>query len=231
MKEKRRYGKSLMLGAGLAIAVFAVVSLDLNQLLRGSLDWISGLGTWGPIAFVFFYVAACILFLAGSLLTLGGGFVFGVVKGSLFVWISAIFGVSVSFLIGRYLARDWVTKKIEGHEGFKRIDEAIAEEGWKIVGLTRLSPGFPFNLLNYSLGLTKVSFRDYFCASCLGMLPGTLMYVYLGSLAGDLVVVGQTGQTRSPAEWTLYMTGLLATLAVTVYITRIARRALDRRIA
>ena len=231
MKEKRRYGKSLMLGAGLAIAVFAVVSLDLNQLLRGSLDWISGLGTWGSIAFVFFYVAACILFLPGSLLTLGGGFVFGVVKGSLFVWISAIFGVSVSFLIGRYLARDWVTKKIEGHEGFKRIDEAIAEEGWKIVGLTRLSPGFPFNLLNYSLGLTKVSFRDYFFASCLGMLPGTLMYVYLGSLAGDLVVVGQTGQTRSPAEWTLYMTGLLATLAVTVYITRIARRALDRRIA
>ena len=231
MKEKRRYGKSLMLGAGLVIAVFAVVSLDLNQLLRGSLDWISGLGTWGSIAFVFFYVAACILFLAGSLLTLGGGFVFGVVKGSLFVWISAIFGSSVSFLIGRYLARDWVTKKIEGHEGFKRIDEAIAEEGWKIVGLTRLSPGFPFNLLNYSLGLTKVSFRDYFCASCLGMLPGTLMYVYLGSLAGDLVVVGQTGQTRSPAEWTLYMTGLLATLAVTVYITRIARRALDRRIA
>jgi len=231
MKEKRRYGKSLVLGAGLVIAVFAVVSLDLNQLLRGSLDWISGLGTWGPIAFVFFYVAAFILFLAGSLLTLGGGFVFGVLKGSLFGWISAIFGASVSFLIGRYLARDWVTKKIEGHEGFKRIDEAIAEEGWKIVGLTRLSPGFPFNLLNYSLVLTKLSFRDYFFASCLGMRPGTLMYVYLGSFARDLVVVGQTGQTRSSAEWTLYVTGLLGTLAVTVYITRIARRALDRRIA
>ncbi len=231
MKEKRRYGKILMLGAGLVIAVLALVSLDLNQLLRGSLNWISGLGSWGPIVFIFFYVAACILFLPGSLLTLGGGFVFGVVKGSLFVWISAILGASVCFLIGRYLARDWVTKKIEGHESFKRIDEAIAEEGWKIVGLTRLSPVFPFNLLNYGLGLTKVSFRDYFLASCLGMLPGTLLYVYLGSLAGDLALLGQTGQTRSPVEWTLYLVGLLATLAVTVYITRIARRALDRRIA
>ncbi len=231
MKEKRRYGKILMLGAGLVVTVFAVVSLDLNQLLRASLDWISGLGPWGPIAFALFYVAACILFLPGSLLTLGGGFIFGVVKGSLFVWISAVLGASVSFLIGRYLARDWVAKKIEGHDGFKRIDEAIAEEGWKIVGLTRLSPVFPFNLLNYSLGLTKVSFRDYFLASCVGMLPGTLIYVYLGSLAGDLALLGQAGETRSPVEWTLYVVGLLATLAVTVYITRIARRALDRRIA
>jgi uncharacterized membrane protein YdjX (TVP38/TMEM64 family) len=122
-------------------------------------------------------------------------------------------------------------RRIESNPRFKAIDEAVAREGWKIVGLTRLSPAFPFNLLNYAFGVTRVSPRDYILASWIGMMPGTVMYVYIGSLAGDLATLGAGQQARSPAEWTLSAVGLLATVAVTVYVTRLARTALKQRIA
>jgi uncharacterized membrane protein YdjX (TVP38/TMEM64 family) len=223
--------------AKLVLWVLVIVALlaaaryfNAQALLRQALDGIAGLGPWGPVIFVLLYVAATVLFLPGSILTLGAGFVFGVVKGSIIVSISATLGATAAFLVGRYLARDWVSKKIEGNPKFKAIDEAVAREGWKIVGLTRLSPVFPFNLLNYAFGLTRVSLRDYFFASWIGMMPGTVMYVYLGSLAGDLAAVGAGGRARTPAEWALYVVGLLATVAVTVYVTRVARRALQQRI-
>ncbi len=164
-----------------------------QALLRQALDLIAGLGPWGPVMFVLLYIVATVFFLPGSILTLGAGFVFGVIKGAILVSIAATLGATAAFLVGRYLARDWVAKKIEGNVRFKAIDEAVAREGWKIVGLTRLSPVFPFNLLNYAFGLTRVSLRDYFFASWIGMMPGTLMYVYLGSLAGDLAV-GRRGR-------------------------------------
>lgn len=201
-----------------------------QALLRQALDAIAGLGPWGPLIFVLLYIVATVFFLPGSILTLGAGFVFGVIKGAILVSIAATLGAIAAFLVGRYVARDWVAKKIEGNSRFKAIDEAVAREGWKIVGLTRLSPVFPFNLLNYAFGLTRVSLRDYFFASWIGMMPGTLMYVYLGSLAGDLASVGGGGRARTPAEWALYIVGLLATVGVTVYVTRLARQALQQRI-
>ncbi|MBU6430416.1 MAG: VTT domain-containing protein, partial [Cyanobacteria bacterium REEB65] len=106
---------------------------------------------------------------------------------------------------------------------------AVAAEGWKIVLLTRLSPVFPFNLLNYAFGITEVSLKDYFFASWIGMLPGTILYVYAGSLAGDLAALGR-GRARGPLEWTFYAIGLAATVAVTLYITRVARKAIDRTV-
>jgi len=202
---------------------------DAPALLRRALDAIAGLGPWGPVLFVVLYVAATVLFLPGSVLTLGAGVVFGLGKGAVIVSLSATLGATAAFLVGRYLARGWVARKIGGNEKFNAIDEAVAREGWKIVGLTRLSPVFPFNLLNYAFGLTRVSLRDYVLASWIGMMPGTVMYVYLGSLAGDLAGAGR-GQTASTrAEWALYAVGLLATIAVTVYVTRVARRALQKR--
>jgi uncharacterized membrane protein YdjX (TVP38/TMEM64 family) len=220
-----------------ALWIIVVVALlaaaryfNAHALLRQALDTIAGLGPWGPVMFVLLYIVATVFFLPGSILTLGAGFVFGVIKGAILVSIAATLGATAAFLVGRYLARDWVGKKIEGNVRFKAIDEAVAREGWKIVGLTRLSPVFPFNLLNYAFGLTRVSLRDYFFASWIGMMPGTLMYVYLGSLAGDLAAVGGGGHTRTTAESTLYVVGLLATVAVTVYVTRLARQALQQRI-
>ncbi|MBI4397376.1 MAG: TVP38/TMEM64 family protein [Elusimicrobia bacterium] len=220
------------------VGIVAVVALlaaakyfNVQGLLRSALDWIASLGPWGYAAFIFVYILACVLFVPGSVLTLGAGVLFGVGKGSLCVSAGATLGATAAFLVGRYVARGWVSKKIEGNASFKVIDEAVAREGWKIVGLTRLSPVFPFNLLNYAFGVTRVSLKDYFFASWIGMLPGTVMYVYIGSLAGDLANLGAGGRTRSPAEWALYVVGLLATVAVTVYVTRIAKKALQQKIS
>lgn len=202
-----------------------------QQLLRSSLAWIAGLGPWGVAAFIALYILTTVLFIPGSILTLGAGFVFGVLRGSIYVSVASTLGAVMAFLIGRYLARQWVSKKIEGNERFTTIDEAVGREGWKIVGLLRLSPVFPFNLLNYALGVTKVSLRDYFLASWIGMMPGTVMYVYIGSLAGDLATLGVETQSRPAAEWALRVIGLIATVAVTVYITKIARKALEEKVS
>lgn len=221
--------KYLAAAAVAAAAVLAAVSLDLQSQFRVLLAWVQSLGPWGPALFLLIYVAACVLGLPGSILTLGAGAIFGVLKGSVLVSVSATLGATAAFLIGRYLARGWVSRKIEAHAAFKAIDEAVEREGWKIVGLTRLSPAFPFNLLNYGFGVTRVSLRDYFFASWIGMLPGTIMYVYLGSLVGDLAALGARGRSRAPAEWALYGVGLAATVVVTVTVSRIARQALQKR--
>jgi uncharacterized membrane protein YdjX (TVP38/TMEM64 family) len=232
--EKR--GRALkwkwVLGVLFAAALLAAARFfHVQDLLNAALEWIRGLGAMGPVIFVVTYVVASVFFLPGSILTLGAGAIFGVIKGSIIVSIAATLGAASAFLVGRYLARGWVEEKIEGNEKFKAIDETVAREGWKIVGLTRLSPIFPFNLLNYAYGITKVSFRDYFLASWIGMLPGTVMYVYIGSLAGDLATLGAGGGPATTAQWVLRVVGLLATVTVTIYVTRIAREALEKRVA
>jgi uncharacterized membrane protein YdjX (TVP38/TMEM64 family) len=222
--------KVIVVIVAVIILLGAAKYFHIQDLLRSALDWVGRLGPWGPLIFIAIYILACVLFLPGSILTLGGGVLFGVIKGSIIVSISATLGATCAFLVGRYLARDWVAKKIQTNEKFQAIDEAVAREGWKIVGLTRLSPVFPFNLLNYAYGLTRVSVRAYFFASWIGMMPGTIMYVYIGSLAGEVAKLGSEGRTRTSAEWALYIVGLIATIAVTIFITRIARGALRRKI-
>jgi uncharacterized membrane protein YdjX (TVP38/TMEM64 family) len=217
-----------LLGLGLTAALaLAASQLPVRDWLREALAIITGLGWWGPVLFIGLYVLATVLFLPGSVLTLGAGAAFGVAWGCVYVSLGATLGATASFLLGRYLARETVARQMAGNARFAAIDRAVAKEGWKIVGLTRLSPAFPFNLLNYAFGLTQVRFTHYVLASWLGMMPGTVLYVYLGSLAR-----AATGErSRSAGEWILYGVGLLATIAVTVIITRIAGRALARRAA
>ena len=216
----------------LAVASLLVVLyfLDVQELIQVALAWISDLGPWGPVFFIVFYILATVLFLPGLIPTMAAGVLFGVIQGTLLVSISSISGATLAFLIGRYLAREWVATMIRGNQKFEAIDAAVAQEGWKIVGLTRLSPVFPFNLLNYAFGLTQVSLKHYFLASWIGMLPGTVMYVYIGSLAGDLAALGSGDRSVTPAEWALRVIGLIATVILTVYITRIAQRALNREV-
>lgn len=232
--------KNSYVGAIVKIAVLIVIliglvlaarNFNLQQVFRDALAWIENAGPIGLLVFFGLYIAACVFMLPGTIMSLGAGAVFGVIKGALLVSLSSTAGATAAFLVGRYVARDWVARKIEKNEKFKAIDQAVAVEGWKIVALTRLSPVFPFNLLNYAFGLTRVSIRDYVLASWIGMIPGTVMYVYLGSLAGSLAKLGakEGGRARSPAEWALYLVGLIATVAVTVIITRTARRTLNRR--
>ncbi|MEO0541174.1 MAG: TVP38/TMEM64 family protein, partial [Cyanobacteria bacterium P01_A01_bin.105] len=152
----------LLLAVGPAFAQEAASSGGgLQGWLTGTLSWIESLGVVAPLVFIGLYVVITVAFLPASIVTLGAGVVFGVVKGSLFVFVGAMLGATAAFLIGRYVARDWISKKVANNEKFQAIDDAIGREGRKIIFLIRLSPAFPFNLLNYALGLTKVSLPDY----------------------------------------------------------------------
>jgi uncharacterized membrane protein YdjX (TVP38/TMEM64 family) len=205
--------------------------LNFQNALYETLVWIQNLEIVGAVAFIGLYILATVLFVPGSILTLGAGVVFGVVLGSIYVFIGATIGAILAFLIGRYLARGWVAKRIAGHDKFSAIDAAIAREGFKVVFLTRLSPVFPFALLNYALGITQVSLRDY-VLGCVGMIPGTVMYVYIGSLAGSLATIQDSDQSPEVqrAQWFIRIIGLIATIAVTLYITRIARSAIQKSV-
>lgn len=219
------------------LAVLAVLAIlygahraGAGPLLGQVLDRIRGLGPLAPVAFIAIYIAACVLFVPGSILTIGAGVIFGVVRGSIYVSIAATLGATAAFVVGRYLARDWIARQLAGNAKFAAIDRAVGDEGWKIVLLTRLSPVFPFNLLNYAYGLTRVSLRDYFFASWAGMIPGTIMYVYIGSLSGDLAsAAAGVASARTPARWALTVVGFVATVVVAVYATRIGARALRER--
>ena len=189
-------------------------------------DWVRAQGSWGPVIFVAGYALAAVVMLPGSLLTLAGGAVFGLAKGVGLVFLGAVTGASLAFLIARYLARRFVERRITGHPGFAAIDETIGRDGRKIVFLLRLSPVFPFSLLNYALGLTRVRFADYLLAS-VGMLPGTLLYVYYGKLAGDVAALaGGRPVPHGLGYWAVLGLGLVATIVVSVLVTRTARRAL-----
>ncbi len=232
MKNLKWLKRVLILAAVVAVLVIGGKYLNLPQRLADALEWIEDLGPAGMGVYALLYILACVLFIPGSILTLGAGAIYGVVAGALLVSVSSTLGATAAFLVGRYVARSWIAKKIEGNARFSAIDDAVADEGWKIVGLTRLSPIFSFNLLNYAYGLTRVSLREYVLASWIGMMPGTVMYIYIGSLAGDLASLGaDTERATTPGEWVLYGVGLLATILVSVYVTKIAKKALAARIS
>jgi uncharacterized membrane protein YdjX (TVP38/TMEM64 family) len=202
-----------------------------NARLGESLDAVRKLDGWGPVLVGAAYIPACLLFIPGSPLTLFGGFAFGTTFRGLAavtacVSVGSTLGASAAFFVGRTIARVWIEKKMAGNLRFRAIDAAVGRHGFKVVLLTRLSPVFPFNLLNYAFGLTGVSFRDYVLASWIGMLPGTMMYVYLGSTAGQLADVLAGTVAKSPSQQILFYAGLGATVVVTIFITRISRRAL-----
>jgi uncharacterized membrane protein YdjX (TVP38/TMEM64 family) len=222
--------RKVVIGLAIVLAIAAVLLLGRRAaaVLPALSDWVAGLGAVAPIAFAALYIAATVLFVPGSLLTLAAGALFGVVKGTAIVIVAASLGACAAFLIARYAARERVARLTERDKRFAAIDRAVGNSGFKIVALLRLSPVFPFNLLNYALGLTSVRFRDYALA-CVAMLPGTLLYVYYGRLIGDVAALA-AGE-RAERGWTYYLllgAGLLATIAVTAILTRIARRELAR---
>lgn len=209
-----------------AIAIVLVAARRAGAYLPQFAAWVDGLGIWGPVVFIFGYALAVVAFVPGSLLTLAAGAIFGLVQGVIYVFIAATLGASAAFLVARYVARRAVERRLAGNARFAAIDRAIGAQGRKIVFLLRLSPLFPFTLLNYALGLTRVRFADYLVAS-IGMLPGTMLYVYYGKLAGDVAALaGGAAVEKDAAYYAVLGLGLLATIAVTTVITRTAQRAL-----
>ena len=204
----------------------------IQGLLQVALAWVQSLGPIGILVYIGIYNLATVLFIPGSLLTLGGGAIYGVGWGSVYVFVAATLGATLAFMIGRYISRDWVNDRVAHNDNFRAIEAAVAREGFKIVLLTRLSPLFPFNLLNYAFGITQVSLRDYVLGS-VGMIPGTIMYVYIGSLAGDLASLGSKPNLSPQAQAIdlgIRLLGLAATVVVTLYMTRIAKQALARSV-
>jgi len=190
--------------------------------------WITDMGFWGPIVFVGIYATACILALPGAIISMAAGAIFGLTKGACVVFGGAMIGSIACFLISRYLARRWVEKKLHAQPKFKALDEALGREGLKIASLLRLSPVFPFNFLNYALGLTRVSLRDYVLAG-FAMIPGIILYVYYGLAAGSVAALASGKGSTHTTGWQAYTMmgiGLAATVLVTAVVAKTARKAL-----
>jgi len=176
---------------------------------------IGGLGVWAPVGYIATYALATVLFLPGALFGLAGGALFGPLWGTVWNLGGATLGATLAFLVARYIASDWVARKTAGR--MKQIAEGIDAEGWRFVAVTRLVPLFPFNLLNYALGLTRVPLAHYILASFVCMVPGTAAYTWLG-YAGREAAAGQGDALR----YGLIGLGLLALVA---FLPRLMRRA------
>ena len=217
-----------LVGAALAAAAFLLPLKDWTIQLA---EWTRGTGALGVAVFVLAYVASTSLGLPGSILTLAAGFAYGPVWGLVIASPASVAGATCAFLLGRTLLHDWAIRRVGQSPRLKAIDAAVAREGFTLVFLLRLSPLFPFNVLNYALSLSRVRLSTFVAASFLGMLPGTAMYVYLGSLAPAAAELSAAGRGGGGARIALYAAGLAATIAVTVIGTRAARRALDPKLA
>ncbi len=184
---------------------------------------------WGlvaPVAFMLLYAVAVVALVPASVLTMAGGAVFGLVRGVAFSFGGALLGSTVAFLLGRYVARRLIERKLATMPRFAAIDRAVSAQGRRIVFLLRLSPIVPFNFLNYALGGTRISIKDFVIASA-GMLPGAVMYAYAGKVTGEaLALAGQAELPKNSSYYAILVAGLAATLAATTVITRTARKAL-----
>ena len=209
-----------VLGAVVVLGLLFVAGRQLGGYVDAFTAWVEGLGFWAPLVFILGYAVGTVAFAPGSLLTLASGAIFGLFWGTVYAWTGASLGACAAFLVARYLARGWVESKIEGKPRFQSLDGSIGRDGGKIVALLRLAPIFPFVLLNYALGLTKVRFVHYALA-CFAMAPGTLLYVYYGHI-GKALLSGE----KTVWDWVLQIAGLLAVVLVTVIITKKARAAL-----
>ncbi len=209
-----RIGLGLVLIAGIALAIGYRQQLNAAALE----NWVRGAGAAGPIIFMIIYAVAAVFFLPGSVLTLVGGALFGPVWGTFYNLTGATLGATLAFLVARYLVSDWVEQKAGGK--FKKIKQGVEEEGWRFVALVRLVPLFPFNLLNYALGLTRIKLLHYIIASYIFMLPASIAYTYLG-YAGREAVAGGEG---------LIQKGLLALalLALVAFLPRLITKMRQR---
>ncbi|MBA3502079.1 MAG: TVP38/TMEM64 family protein [Myxococcota bacterium] len=213
----------------IALALIAfLAAIALSPARQWAIDFVGWIRDLGPAAAALYglvYVVAAVLMIPGSVLTLGGGFIYGPVWGSALVVPASVAASLLAFAISRRFARGWVAKRIAGNPKFEALDRAIARSGFKITLLVRLSPIFPYGLLNYALGITNVRFRDYATATAIGMLPGTVLFVYFGSL-----VTTVSDLSKPPTGGWLYWAAGAIALVVMIGVTVIARRSLRREL-
>jgi len=214
--------KWMALGVSLLAVVGAWWLLPVGEWLQSFQQWIKDFGAWGVILFAGVYILATVMLAPGSPFTIAAGLAFGG-WGFLLAWISAAIGASLAFLVARYLVRDRVNELIKPRPKFRAVEKAVSEDGWKIVVLLRLSPVVPFNLQNYFFGVTEIRFWHYVVATLVGILPGTALYVYVGAI-GQAASGGDSGGTL---RWMFFGAGLVATIIVTVMVTKKAKTKLN----
>jgi uncharacterized membrane protein YdjX (TVP38/TMEM64 family) len=228
---KPRSKMSALLGVAgsllfVAIVLVLLVHFGVHKEVLHLLQWFKQQGAWAPVLFMLIMAAVVVLLLPGALFTVGAGFVFGVVAGSVYVLLGTTLGAVLAFLIARYCFGQRAREFVMARAKLKLVNDELTPNGWKIVLLTRLIPFFPGKISNYFFGLTQFSLRGYIGGSLLGFIPFTVHNVYLGSLIADISSFDFTSRERSIWEWGLYAGGLLAAIAVIIYLNRLASRAL-----
>jgi uncharacterized membrane protein YdjX (TVP38/TMEM64 family) len=229
-KNKSALGRVIALVTIVIALLLAMKFLPVQQWLRSFNGWIGQMETVGIFIFIGVYAAATVLLAPGAILTIGAGFAFGLWKGFLAVSAGATLGAALAFLVARYIARARIEAVAKANDKFRKIDNAVGEQGAKLIFLLRLSPLIPFNLSNYFYGLTAVKFWPYVLASWIGMMPGTFLYVYIGAAgqAAASAAAGGEAIKHGWQYWTFITVGLAATIIVTIWVTKIARNALQK---
>ncbi|WP_444936114.1 TVP38/TMEM64 family protein [Microbulbifer sp. JMSA004] len=221
----------LLILAVCTIAVAGVLSLlvyfDLDDQIIELMQWLNEQGWQTSLLFILIVAAAIVFLLPGVIFTMGAGFVFGVIKGTLLVIAGTVLGATLAFLIARYLLGERASRWIMSHIKPATVGEVIRREGWQMIMLTRLVPLFPFKLSNYFFGLTPVRLCDFVIGNALGVIPLTLHNVYIGSIAADLTSLGKV-EERTPVQWGFYIAGFALAVIALIGLTRMARRALKR---
>ncbi|HAF02341.1 MAG TPA: hypothetical protein DCO65_00945 [Spartobacteria bacterium] len=222
----KKSGKWIVVALVVITLSILTAVLPVKDWIRGFIGWVQQLGPPGVIVFIVVYALATVLFLPGWIFTVSAGLIYGIAGGTLVALAGAITGATLAFLVARYLLRQHIEEFAKKNPRFQAIDAAIGKNGWKIVGLLRLSPLIPFNFSNYFYGITSISLGAYVAVSAVGIIPGTLLYAYLGAI-GQASISGGASQ-HSKWQYVLLGVGLMATVAVTILVSRIAKNALKK---
>lgn len=220
-QKAKRYGLwagAALLLIGLTVAGFVLPVKEWSEAFQG---WIDGFGAWGAVIFALAYIVAVVFLVPAGPMTIAGGLAFGFWAIPLVLG-AATTGATLAFLVARYVARKKVEELIAHRPNFSAVDKALSKEGWKVVALLRLSPAVPFSLQNYVMGVSKIGLPAFIAATFFGIIPGSALYVYLGTVGQ------QAGSGISAAQWTFYAIGFVATVAITVLLTFKARAELRK---
>ncbi|MGI9303277.1 MAG: TVP38/TMEM64 family protein [Gammaproteobacteria bacterium] len=212
----------------MAAILAALHYFGMEQHIARLLGWVQSLGPWGPILYILIDMLVVVFLVPGVVVTMGAGFLFGVVSGTVYVVIATTTGAATAFMIARYFAGEKASEYLRAHAKLDLIADGFAADGWRIVLITRLIPFFPFKLSNYVFGLTRFSFYDFVAGTFIGIWPITLINVYLGSIAGNLATLGSSEAPKSPLGWTFYGGGFVVVILASIYLSHRARNALRK---
>lgn len=223
--------KLVVFTAVLVAAAMAVLVLPVLPWLTRLFESIAALGPWGPIALIGVYIISCVFLIPASIPTFAAGILFGVFKGSLVAMAGGVLGACAAYWIGRFLARDWMARRIARSRRITALDNAVDEHGLTVVILSRLSPIAPYVLLNYAFGLTKVPFWKYVLGTVIGVAPAMVVYVYIGAGLRSLTEIASYAHREGPTPpvyHVFFWAGLGVTVVVTILLMRLAQKVLRR---